>query len=180
MERARQAMVSALAAVLSTAAALCLGFMMLITVADVALRTMEPNWRIFGMLDYVELSLGWMIFLSIAVTTFARAWVAVDLLEQAVPRWLRLFMRAAGLLLLLAALVLTLWQTVQPALDALDWGDRTLDMGWPKFWYWLAIWCGLGAAAVGVVLVAADDLREGARGNTHAIPAHERIGSGME
>ncbi|MFT7192044.1 MAG: hypothetical protein ACI9AQ_002620, partial [Dinoroseobacter sp.] len=31
-------------------------------------------------------------------------------------------------------------------------GDRTLDLGWPKFWYWIAIWVGLALSALAALL----------------------------
>ncbi len=158
----RRALVTGLAAAASTVASLCLAFIMLLTVADVALRTINPSWRIYGMLDYIEFSLSWMIFLAIAVTMLGRSWVVVDLADLALPSVLRILLRVAGVLLVIGALALVVWQTVTPALDARDWGDRTLDLGWPKFWYWLSIWVGLGLAALGALLVLPDEVSDAA------------------
>lgn len=159
----RRRIVRALAATAETVAALCLAFMMLMTVADVTLRAIDPAWRIFGMLDYVEFSLDWMIFLAIAVTMLTRAWVAVDLIDNLLAGTARALLRLIGLAIALAATVLMGLQTITPGLEALEWGDRTLDLGLPKFWYWLAIWVGLGLAAIGALLVAPDEFAEGRR-----------------
>lgn len=145
----------------STVAVLCLGFIMLIIVSDVTLRAINPSWRIFGMLDYVEFALAWMLFLAIAATVISRAFVVVDLIDWGLPPAPRKVLRALGLLAAIGVLTLTAWQTVTPALDARDWGDRTLDLGLPKFWYWLSIWVGLGLAAVGGLLALPDEIADG-------------------
>ncbi|MCC5988591.1 MAG: TRAP transporter small permease subunit [Pararhodobacter sp.] len=133
---------------------------MLMIVADVALRAINPAWRIFGMLDYVEFALSWMIFLAIATTMLARAYVSVDLIDLVLRATPRMVLRVLGLLLAVGVLALTAWQTVPPALDARDWGDRTLDLGLPKFWYWVSIWVGLGIAAIGGLLAMPDEIAE--------------------
>ncbi|MGY6535003.1 MAG: TRAP transporter small permease [Pararhodobacter sp.] len=160
LHRLRSAAVNALAAVISTVAVLCLGFIMLIIVVDVTLRAINPAWRIFGMLDYVEFSLAWLLFLAIAATVIGRAFVVVDLIDWGLPPALRKVLRALGLLAAVGVLALTAWQTVTPALDARDWGDRTLDLGLPKFWYWVSIWVGLGLAAVGGLLALPDEIAD--------------------
>lgn len=143
-----------LAAVLATAASLCLLFLMLIVVFDVTVRAIDPTWRIVGMVDYVEFSLAWLIYLAIPMSILAGQVIVVDLIDQYVrPRPLVI----AGLVLTGALVALTGYQTVTPALDALDWGDRTLDLGWPKFWYWIAIWVGLGLSALAAVIAMLSD-----------------------
>ncbi len=140
---------SALAAVLSTAAALALLFLMLIVVLDVSLRTIEPTWRIVGMVDYVEFSLAWLIFLSIPASILGGQLIAVDLIDRLVGSNVLIKL---GLLATAGLVALAGWQTITPALDALDWGDKTLDLGWPKFWYWIAIWVGLGASTLAAMI----------------------------
>ncbi len=140
---------SALAAVLSTAAALALLFLMLIVVLDVSLRTIEPTWRIVGMVDYVEFSLAWLIFLSIPASILGGQLIAVDLIDRLVGSNVLVKL---GLLATAGLVALAGWHTITPALDALDWGDKTLDLGWPKFWYWIAIWVGLGASTLAAMI----------------------------
>ena len=143
-----------LAAVLATAASLCLLFLMLIVVFDVSVRAIDPTWRIVGMVDYVEFSLAWLIYLAIPMSILAGQVIVVDLIDQYVrPRPLVI----AGLVLTGGLVALTGYQTITPALDALDWGDRTLDLGWPKFWYWIAIWVGLGLSALAALIAMLSD-----------------------
>lgn len=123
-----------------------------VTVADVALRAVDPTWRVFGVLDYVELSLAWTIYLGIAAATLAGAHVAVDAVDAVIGAWMRAALAVLGAAMLTGAFALTLAQTIRPGLDAREWGERTLDLGWPTFLYWLAIWVGLGLAAVCALL----------------------------
>ena len=139
-------LVGILAAALTGAAALCLVAMMGVTVADVALRAIDPTWRIFGVLDYVELSLAWLVYLGIAAATLTGAHVVVDAVDSIASPRLRGLLATLGAVALAAAFALALMQTIQPALDAREWGERTLDLGWPTFWYWCAVWAGLGLA----------------------------------
>jgi TRAP-type C4-dicarboxylate transport system permease small subunit len=150
---------NALAAVLTAAASLCLLFLMLIVVFDVTVRAIEPSWRIVGMVDYVEFSLAWLIYLSIPVSILASQLIAVDLIDRFVGSGILVRL---GLALTVGLVALAGVQTITPALDALDWGDRTLDLGWPKFWYWIAIWIGLALSAV-AGLIALVDRNEGRR-----------------
>lgn len=143
-----------LAAVLATAASLCLLFLMLIVVFDVTVRAIDPTWRLVGMVDYVEFSLAWLIYLAIPMSILAGQVIVVDLIDQYIrPRPLVI----AGLVLTGGLVALTGYQTITPALDALDWGDRTLDLGWPKFWYWIAIWVGLGLSALAALIAMLSD-----------------------
>jgi TRAP-type C4-dicarboxylate transport system permease small subunit len=147
-----------LAALLAALAVLCLGFMMLITVADVVLRTLDPNWRIFGMLDYVEFSLAWLIFLAIPIAVLERRMIAVDVVDTVARPGVRRAIRGLAMLLMLGAFGLLASQIVAPALDMREWGETTLDLRLPKFWYWLAIWTGVGAAIVATLLTAPAEL----------------------
>ena len=140
---------NALAAVLATAASVCLLFLMLVVVFDVTIRAIEPTWRVVGMVDYVEFSLAWLIYLAIPVSILTSQLIVVDLIDRYLPPAI---LTRLGLLLTLGLVALAGYNTIRPAMDALDWGDRTLDLGWPKFWYWIAIWVGLGLSALAALL----------------------------
>lgn len=152
-----------LAAALAVAAGAFLVFIMMVTVTDVVARAINPGWRIFGVFDMVEFSLAWMIYISIALAFLVRAQIVVDLLDTLSSVPLAIALRVLASALALAAVVLTGLQTITPAFDALDWGERTLDLGIQKFWYWTAIWFGLAASAVTILLAFPGDIGE-ARG----------------
>lgn len=155
----RLRLVGGLAHLLAGAAALCLGFMMLITVADVVVRAIRPEWRILGMLDHVEFSLDWLIWLSIALAFVERRHVVVDLVDSVVGARALRRIRGFAVVLSLVAFGLLASQVVAPALDTLEWGERTLDLGIPKFHYWLAIWVGVIASIVAILLTAIDEVQ---------------------
>ncbi|MGR3502494.1 TRAP transporter small permease [Pseudaestuariivita sp.] len=147
-----------LAVVLVAAASLCLLFLMGIVVFDVIVRAIEPTWRIVGMVDYVEFSLAWLIYLAIPTAILGGQLIVVDLIDSYVRP--RPFV-ALGLILTAIATALMGYHTITPALDALDWGDRTLDLGWPKFNYWIAIWVGLALSALAALLTLVTPKAEG-------------------
>ncbi len=122
---------------------------MLIVVFDVTIRAIDPTWRIVGMVDYVEFSLAWLIYLAIPVSILTSQLIVVDLIDRFVPS--SILMRV-GLALTFGLVALAGYHTITPAMDALDWGDKTLDLGWPKFWYWIAIWVGLALSALAALL----------------------------
>lgn len=138
----------AAARVLVFLAGACLLFMILVVVADVGLRAVNPEWRIFGMLDYVELSLDALIFLAIPAALFERRLITVDLIDAADRRGLA---RLLGAAFTLVTLVVLGTQVVAPALEMREWDERTFDLGLAKFWYWMPIWVGV---ALGVVAAA--------------------------
>jgi TRAP-type C4-dicarboxylate transport system permease small subunit len=149
-----------LATVLAAVAGVFLLFVMAITVTDVVARALNPAWRIFGVFDLVEFALAWMIYVSIALAFLTRSQIVVDLLDAVQSLPARLALRTLALALSLGALILTGLQTITPALDALDWGETTLDLGILKFWYWTAVWFGFAASVIAVLLAAPDEFRE--------------------
>ena len=123
--------------------------MMVVVVADVVARAINPRWRISGTLDLVEFSLDWTICLAIAGALFAGPALTVDLIDKLDTRG-RLAL--LGTALLLGIMIVIGLQTVRPSLYVLEWGDQTFDLGLPFFWYWLAIWAGLGLSVIAIAL----------------------------
>lgn len=144
------------AAVLTTAASLFLAFMMGITVLDIVLRAISPAWRIFGILDYVEFSLDWVIYLAIPAALFSNSLIVVDLIDEFVAA--RIF-RLIGLFLTLVVFVVLTTEVIRPGLATLEWQDRTLDLGLLKFWYWIPIWLGFALASFATALSLVGELR---------------------
>lgn len=135
--------------VVTIAASLCLAFMMGVVVVDVVARQINPDWRLYGTLDLVEFSLNWTICLSIAAALFAGQIISVDLFDRFDQRGI---LQIVGLVALLGILIVMGWQTIRPALNVLEGGEQTFDLGLPKFWYWIAIWFGLGLSVLALTL----------------------------
>jgi len=143
-----------LAAALTAAAGLGLIFMMGMVVADVVLRAVNTGWRIPGMVDYVEFSLAWLIFLAIPVAILKGQMIAVDLVDMVLPG--RTLVRL-GHLAMLAICAAVLWQAIPPALAVREWGERTMDLGWPKFNFFVAVWAGMGLSVLAATLALVQD-----------------------
>lgn len=139
MNLAAQKVKTAMVGLVSIIAVACLAFMMLMTVADVTLRAFNPNWRIFGMLDYVEFSMDWLVFLAIPLSVAAGQIIVVDIVDLFVRgRSLKIF----GALVTLGVAVMIGFHTITPALEILEWRERTFDLNILKFYYWIPIWIG--------------------------------------
>lgn len=126
-------------------AGLILVGMMLAVMADVIVRAIDPGMRFYGMLDVVEFSLDWVIFLAIPAALFAVPPIVVDLIDRVAPGP---FLTRLGQALTAGCLLLTGLATIRPALAMLEWQERTFDLNILKFWYWMPIWLGLGLGSV--------------------------------
>ena len=147
-----------LARLLAAAAAVCLCAMMLVTVADVVLRSLF-RYPIFGTFDLVELFLVALIFLGLPETFRREEHVAVDVVDHLAPPRVVALLRVLGALLAVALLALILWHGVAPARDTYVFGDRTLDLGLPRYLHWLPILLGTGAAILAGLMILARSVR---------------------
>jgi TRAP-type transport system small permease protein len=140
------------------AAMLGLLAMMLVTIVDVTMR-LTMNRLLLGSVELVELALVAAVFLALPETVLDRRHIAVDVVDRWLPpRGVRLLEQAAavataGLLAVMA------WRMIGPALDTLEIGDRTSDLGISHFWYWLPIVVGSVTAAAAAVLALARPVR---------------------
>lgn len=116
--------------------------MMLIVVGDVVLRA-AFNTPVKGAYDVVSISLLVMTMFGIAPVVAQRGEILIDLVDALLPP------AALRLLALVAALTgLVLfgffgWAMIQPALDAWNWGERSLELGIPKWPLWVVAFTGL-------------------------------------
>ncbi len=147
-------------------AALALVFMMLVTLADVVLRQ-TVNLPVFGNVELVQLALVAVVYLALPETFLRGEHVTVDVIDLAISPRARAALRTGAAALTLIFLVAMGWRMVAPALDTLDFGDSTMDLGLPLIWYWAPMILGVacGAAAMCIVL-----LREASRIFTGGAP----------
>ncbi len=140
-----------LAATFESLAALALLVMMMLTVADVVLRTINPAWRIYGIVEMVQLGFDLVVFLAVPAVFLLSSNLVMTMFDGRLgPRRLRQLRRATAVVTA-GFMVVLLWQTVIPGLDSLRYRDETQDLGWPIFAYWLPIWVGLGGALIGAL-----------------------------
>lgn len=138
-------------------AAICVAGMMLVTVADVTLRTFA-NLPIRGTVEIVELLLTASFFLALPATFLREENIVVDVVDRlAGPATVGRLKRIASLV---AAVILSLlaWQGWIAAQDTLVFGDVTSDLAIPKIYYWIPVLVGFAGAALSalVILVTRD------------------------
>jgi len=147
-----------LARLLGGAAAAFLCAMMLVTVTDVALRSLF-SYPIFGTFDLVELFLVALIFLALPETFRREEHVVVDVVDHLVAPRVVALLRVLAALLATLLLGLMLWHSVATARDTWRFGDRTLDLGVSRFIHWLPILLGTAVAVLVALLMLTRRLR---------------------
>lgn len=128
------------------AAAVCIAAMMLLTVADVALRALF-NRPLHGTFELIELLLAGAFFFALPAAFLRDEHIVVDVVDRSLPRavpWLRRI--AAGIAVVLLA-VLT-WQGARAAYDTWTFGDVTMDLSLPRILYWIPVLVGLACATL--------------------------------
>jgi len=134
-------------------AAVFLAAMMLLTVADVALRALT-NKPIRGVVELVELLLACTFFLALPATFLRDEHIVVDLLDTHASRlvpWLKRFSAALAVVML----GIITWQGWIAARDTLVFHDVTSDLSLPKLLYWIPLLLGIaggGVAALAMTL----------------------------
>jgi TRAP-type C4-dicarboxylate transport system permease small subunit len=128
--------------------------MMLLTVADVALRAFA-NRPINGTYELIELGLACTIFLALPAVFLRDEHLVVDVVDQlAPPRVVRL-LDLAGALVSAVVLGVMLWYMVPLARDMQEFGDVTADLSIPKIVYWVPVLIGIGASALATLVFIA-------------------------
>jgi len=133
-------------------AAVFLAAMMLLTVADVALRAVA-NQPIRGVVELVELLLACTFFFAIPATFLRNEHIVVDMIDSWVPRLVPWLKRASGLIAM-AMLGVIARQSWISAKDTLVFGDVTSDLSLPKLLYWIPLLIGIAGGAVAAAVMA--------------------------
>ena len=132
-------------------AALFLAAMMLLTVADVALRAFA-NQPIRGTYELIELGLACTIFIALPAVFLRDEHLVVDVVDQLAPTPVVRLLDLAGALVSLAVLGVMLWRMVPLARDMQEFGDVTADLSIPKIVYWVPVLVGVGASALAALV----------------------------
>ena len=134
-------------------AAVSLGAMMLVTVADVILRA-AVNRPIRGTLEIVEFLLTCTFFLALPASFLREEHIVVDVVDSYFASWVPLLRRVAGVLAVLVMVVMA-WQGWIAARDSLLFNDVTSDLAIPRIWNWVPVLAGMiggGLAAAAMLL----------------------------
>jgi TRAP-type transport system small permease protein len=135
------------ARVFGAVAAFFLAGMVLITVADVVLRSLF-NFPIRGVLELVELGLACTIFIALPAVFLRDEHLVVDVIDHVAPRAVVRWLDLAGALLSAAVLAVMAWRMLPLARDMHAFGDVTADLAIPKLWYWVPVLVGVVASLV--------------------------------
>jgi TRAP-type C4-dicarboxylate transport system permease small subunit len=125
-------------------AAAFLAAMVLLTVADVVLRSFF-GLPIRGMLELIELGLACTIFVALPAVFLREEHLVVDVLRRS--RFFDLF----GAVVSLVVLAFMGWTMIPNAQSMIEFGDVTSDLSIPRLWYWVPVLFGVGASALAVL-----------------------------
>ena len=133
-------------------AAVFLAAMMLLTVADVALRA-AFNMPIRGAYELVELMLAYTFFVALPAVFLRDENVIVSVVDDLAPRWVPELKRFAALLAVVILAVMA-WQGFLAARDAFEFNDVTADLGLSRLLHWTALLVGVVGAGVAALAMA--------------------------
>jgi TRAP-type C4-dicarboxylate transport system permease small subunit len=125
---------------------LFLAAMMLLTVADVVLRSFFAI-PIRGTSELIELGLAASVFLALPAVFLRDEHLVVDVVDQFASRPLVRLLDLAGAVISLAVLALMAWQMVPLARTMAEFGDVTSNLSIPKLYYWVPVLVGVIASA---------------------------------
>src|SRR5581483_4931917 len=135
-------------------AAAFLAAMMLLTVADVALRSLFKT-PIHGTFELIELGLACAVFLAMPAVFLRDENLIVDAIDYMVGRRVVRVLDLAAACLSALLLVVTLCEMVPLARDMVQLGDVTADLSIPKIYYWIPVLLGIAGSAVATVVYIA-------------------------
>ena len=127
-------------------AALALAIMMLLTVADVALRSLF-NYPMRGMLEIIELLLACSFFVALPASFLRDEHILVDMIDPYAPSWVPALKRIAALVTLIVSAAMA-WLGWKNAQDTLIFNDVTSDLSIPRIYYWVPVLLGLAGATL--------------------------------
>lgn len=130
----------------------CLVIMGLVTACDVFLKYVFTR-PIIGAYDLVETLLPIVVFYGLPSALLRRQNIVIDLIDHVIgPRRTRRLITATDILTALL-LVLIVSAMITPAMQALAYGDRKLELGLPLAVIWAVVLIGmLGCIAVALAL----------------------------
>ncbi len=142
------------------AGALVLCFMMLYTTYAVIMRQFF-DLPVFGVVDVMELSLLFCIFLAIPGIFLRDENITVDVIDHVVPPRVLLILRFTGLFLTLLIVSVALSGMFGPAQEKLTSGETTMALAMSRFYHWIPILFGFSFATLGTLAVIVVYLKMG-------------------
>jgi TRAP-type C4-dicarboxylate transport system permease small subunit len=125
--------------------------MMLLTVADVVLRSLF-SYPIRGMLELIELGLACTVFIALPAVFLRDEHLVVDVIDKLLKPSVVRVLDLIGALLSLGVLAVMAWQMLPLARSMHEFGDVTSDLSIPKLYYWVPVLLGVIASALATVV----------------------------
>jgi TRAP-type C4-dicarboxylate transport system permease small subunit len=132
-------------------AAVFLAAMMLLTVADVLLRSFF-NYPIHGTFELIELGLACAVFLAMPAVFLRDENLVVDAIDYMLNRQTVRVLDLISACVSAGLLIVMLLQMVPLARDMYQFGDVTADLSIPKIYYWIPVLLGITGSAVATVM----------------------------
>lgn len=127
--------------------AVALGAMMMVTVADIVLRSFF-GIAMQGVLELVELALACTVFLGLPAVFLLDQHLVVDVVDQYVPKRVTRALDLAGAVVSLGVLAVMGYLMVPLARTMYEFGDVTSALSLPKIFYWAPVLLGVFASAL--------------------------------
>jgi TRAP-type C4-dicarboxylate transport system permease small subunit len=142
------------------AAAVILIFMMLFTTVTVTMRQLL-GIPVLGVVDVMELALLALIYIAMPGVFLRDENVTVDVVDHVIPRKARIALRALGLVLALAFLMMMMVNMWPQAMDKYEFNEVTMTLGINRFIHWIPIIFGFALSIAGTAWVLVHYLRHG-------------------
>lgn len=130
----------------------------LVTVGDVLGRLV--GLPVVGVVDLVQLFVMTGAWLVMPFAFMTGAHVSVDFVARSLPRPAAVALAGLAAAVSVVLLALMLWKGFETFQLRTMFGDRSQQLGIPNAWYWYALLASLPLAILGVVVAAADTIRE--------------------
>jgi len=136
---------------LTLVASVALLVMMLVVVADVALRY-AFNTPVRGAYDVVSAGLLVMVFFGMGPVIHQGREIVIDLFDSRLPPFGLHLLRVTAAIAAVGVILFIGWSMLGPARDAWRYGDRSLELNLPLWVFWALAFVGLfGATALALV-----------------------------
>ena len=126
--------------------------MMLFTTYAVSMRNFFDS-PVLGVVDIMELALVALIFIAMPGVFLRDENVTVDVIDQIVPRKVRVALRFFGLILTLGFLVMMFVEMIEPAMDKYTETEFTMTLEIDRFIHWMPILFGFVFSIIATIWV---------------------------
>ncbi len=156
-------MLDRLLRVASDLAALALAGVMLVTIADIAIKNIAGR-PIASTFEWVEIGLAAMVFLGFPRVFRNDGNVVVDVIDLIASKRTVGVLTTIGAVATLGFLLLIGYAMIEPATDTVRYPEAKPESGVPLYWIWIPVLVGTALSIVGAALVLRDRLmRRGER-----------------